>query len=136
MFSNAIIQTWCVVYIKIMLPIKQFGSTGQFLIAHEGVWTHVRESAQQVGSGSKIPCHTWESNLRKGRHSPTLYQLSFIPIHLHLIKNKKIGRRGLNNETSSPKNPCMRGKAIIINNATYSNFEKTKKMQQTNLNNG
>ena len=36
--------------------------------------------AVKVDSGRKIPCRTGESNLRKRRAGPTLYQLSYIPI--------------------------------------------------------
>ena len=39
----------------------------------------VRESAQKVDSGRKITCRTGESNLRRQRASPMLYQLSYIP---------------------------------------------------------
>ena len=41
----------------------------------------VRESALKVDSGRKIPCRTRESNLRRRRASPMLYQLSYIPTH-------------------------------------------------------
>ena len=40
----------------------------------------VRESALKVDSARKIPCRTGESNLRRGRAGPMLYQLSYIPI--------------------------------------------------------
>ena len=39
----------------------------------------IRESALKVDSERKIPCRTGESNLRKRRAGPTLYQLSYIP---------------------------------------------------------
>ena len=39
----------------------------------------VRESALKVGSGRKIPCRTGESNLRRQRAGPMLYQLRYIP---------------------------------------------------------
>ena len=45
-------------------------------VAHEGVRTHVRESALQEESGRKIPRRTGESNLPQRRDGPTLYQLS------------------------------------------------------------
>ena len=48
-------------------------------IANGGVRTHVRESALKVDSGRKNPCSTWESNLRRQRYGPVLYQLSYIP---------------------------------------------------------
>ena len=48
-------------------------------IAHGGVRTHVEESALKVDSGRKIPCRTGESNLRRRRAGPMLYQLSYIP---------------------------------------------------------
>ena len=47
-------------------------------IAHEGVRTHVKESALKVDSNRKIPCRTGESNLRQRRDGPTLYQLSYV----------------------------------------------------------
>ena len=40
----------------------------------------VRESALKVDSRRKIPCRTGESNLRRQRAGPMLYQLSYIPI--------------------------------------------------------
>ena len=40
---------------------------------------NVRESAQKVDSGRKIPCRTEESNLRQRRAGPMLYQLSYVP---------------------------------------------------------
>ena len=39
----------------------------------------VRESALIFNSGRKIPCRTGESNLRRRRAGPMLYQLSYIP---------------------------------------------------------
>ena len=48
-------------------------------VAHEGVRTHVRESALQEESGRKIPRRTGESNLPQRRDGPTLYQLSCNP---------------------------------------------------------
>ena len=43
----------------------------------------VRESALKVDSGrKKNPCRTGESNLRRQRADPTLYQLSYIPTHI------------------------------------------------------
>ena len=39
----------------------------------------VRESALKVDSWRKIPCRTGESNLRRQRAGPTLYQPSYIP---------------------------------------------------------
>ena len=47
-------------------------------IAHGDVRTHVRESALKVDSGRKIPCRTGESNLRRLRAGPTIYQLSYL----------------------------------------------------------
>ena len=41
----------------------------------------VKESALKVDSGRKIPCRTGESNQRRRRAGPTLYQLSYIPTH-------------------------------------------------------
>ena len=41
-------------------------------IVHEGLRTHVRESALKVDSGRKIPCRTGESNLRQRRDVPVL----------------------------------------------------------------
>ena len=38
------------------------------------VRTHVIESALKVDCGRKIPCRTGESNPRKRRDSPVLYQ--------------------------------------------------------------
>ena len=38
----------------------------------------VRESALKVDSGRKIPCRIGESNLRRRRDGPMLYQLSYI----------------------------------------------------------
>ena len=40
----------------------------------------VRESAQKVDSVRKIPCRTGESNLRRQRAGPMLYQLSYIHV--------------------------------------------------------
>ena len=40
----------------------------------------VRESVLKVDSGRKIPCRSGESNLRRLRAGPMLYQLSYIPI--------------------------------------------------------
>ena len=48
----------------------------------------VRESALKLGSGRKIPCRTGESNLSQRRAGPTLYQLSYIPTLLTVLKNK------------------------------------------------
>ena len=56
-------------------------------ITHEGVRTHVRESAPKVDSRRKIPCRTGESNLRQQRDGPILYQLSYIPTP---VKKKEI----------------------------------------------
>ena len=42
----------------------------------------VRESALKVDSGRKIPRRTGDSNLRRRRAGPLLYQLSFIPTPL------------------------------------------------------
>ena len=39
----------------------------------------VKESALKVDPGRKIPCRTKESNLRRRRAGPMLYQLSYIP---------------------------------------------------------
>ena len=39
----------------------------------------VRKSALKVDSGRKIPYHTGESNLRRRRADPMIYQLSYIP---------------------------------------------------------
>ena len=47
-------------------------------IAHGEVGTQ-QESALQADSGRKIPCRTGESNLRRQRAGPMLYQLSYIP---------------------------------------------------------
>ena len=44
-----------------------------------GVRTHARESVLKVDSWRKIPCRTGESNLRRWRAGPILYQLSYIP---------------------------------------------------------
>ena len=52
------------------------------VIAHGGVWTHVKESALKVDSGRKIPCRTGESNLRQRRAELMLQQMmSYIPTH-------------------------------------------------------
>ena len=48
-------------------------------IAHEGCTDTVRESAQKVDSGRKIPCRPGESNLRQRLAGPMFYQLSYIP---------------------------------------------------------
>ena len=48
-------------------------------IAHEGVRTHVRESALKVDSGRIILCRSGESNLRQSSAGPMLYHLSYIP---------------------------------------------------------
>ena len=38
----------------------------------------VRESLLKVASGRKLPCRTEESNLRRQRAGPMLYQLSYV----------------------------------------------------------
>ena len=48
-------------------------------IAHGECTDTVEESTLKVDSGRKIPCRTGESNLRRRRAGPTLYQLSYIP---------------------------------------------------------
>ena len=48
-------------------------------IAHGAFTDTVRESALKVDSRRKIPCRTGESNLRRQRAGPMLYQLSYIP---------------------------------------------------------
>ena len=45
----------------------------------------VRESALKVDCWRKIPSRTGESNLRRQRAGPMLYQLSYIPIQLKWI---------------------------------------------------
>ena len=45
----------------------------------QGCTDTVRESALKVDAGRKIPCRTGESNLRRRRAGPMLYQLSYIP---------------------------------------------------------
>ena len=59
-------------------------------IAHGGVRTHVRESAQKVDSGRKIPCRAGESNLRQRRDGPMLYQLRYILIVLKYLSHTHI----------------------------------------------
>ena len=55
----------------------------------------VRKSALKVDSGRKILCRTGESNLRRWRAGPTLYQLSYIPTPTVLESDlKKGGGRG------------------------------------------
>ena len=49
------------------------------VIAHGGCTDTVRKSALKVDSGGKIPCRTAESNLRRQRAGPMLYQLSYTP---------------------------------------------------------
>ena len=49
----------------------------------------VRESALKVDSGRKIPCRTGESNLRRQRASPMLYQLIYIPTITYKKKEKE-----------------------------------------------
>ena len=44
-----------------------------------GGYAHVRECALKIDSGRKIPCLTGESNLRRQRASPMLYQLNYSP---------------------------------------------------------
>ena len=48
-------------------------------IAREGCTDTIRESALNVVSGRKIPCHIGESNLPQRHAGPMLYQLSYIP---------------------------------------------------------
>ena len=50
-------------------------------IAHEGCTDTVKESAQKIdwGGGEEQNCRTGESNLRRRRAGPMLYQLSHIP---------------------------------------------------------
>ena len=48
-------------------------------IIRRDVWTHTRESAPKVDSGRKIPRRSGESNLRRRRAGPMLYQLSYNP---------------------------------------------------------
>ena len=57
--------------------------------AHEGCTDTVRESAPKVNSGRKIPCRTGESNLRRKRAGPMLYQLSYIPTPNQPTKENK-----------------------------------------------
>ena len=45
----------------------------------QGCTDTVEESALKVDSGREIPCRTGESNLRRQRAGPMLYQLSYIP---------------------------------------------------------
>ena len=45
-----------------------------------------RESALKVDSGRKIPRSTGESNLRRQRAGPTLYQLSYTPIQAETLE--------------------------------------------------
>ena len=59
-------------------------------IAHGKCMDTVRVSGLKVGSGRKIPFHTGESNLRRQRAGPMLYQLSYIPT---------FGTRGPGSET-------------------------------------
>ena len=47
-------------------------------IAHGGYTDTVRESALKIYSGRKISCCTGESNLRRQRAGPMLYQLSYM----------------------------------------------------------
>ena len=57
-------------------------TTGSLTCAQMCTWgctDTVRESARKVYSGRKIPCRTGESNLRRQRAGPMLYQLSYIP---------------------------------------------------------
>ena len=49
---------------------------------NRGLTDTVRESALKVDSGRKIPRRTGESNLRRRRADPILYQLSYIPTPL------------------------------------------------------
>ena len=51
----------------------------------QGYTNTVRESVLKVDSGKKIPCRTGESNLRRQRVGPMLYQLSYIPIQWILV---------------------------------------------------
>ena len=44
------------------------------VIAHVGVWTHVRESALKADSEGKIPCRTGESNLCQRHDGLMLHQ--------------------------------------------------------------
>ena len=48
-----------------------------------GCWDAVRESGVKVNSRRKIPCRAGESNLRRRRAGPMLYQLSYIFTHTH-----------------------------------------------------
>ena len=47
----------------------------------QGCTDTVRESALKGESRRKIPCRTGESNLRRQRAGPMLYQLSYIPAY-------------------------------------------------------
>ena len=51
-------------------------------IVHGGFTDAVGESALTVDSRRKIPCRIVESNLPQRRAGPTIYQLSYIPLHL------------------------------------------------------
>ena len=42
--------------------------------AHRGVWPQVKESVLKIDSGTKIPCHTRESNLHQWRDGLMLHQ--------------------------------------------------------------
>ena len=50
----------------------------------------VKESALEVDSGRKIPCHTGESNLCQWRAGLMLYQMSYIPIFSHDSHGKHV----------------------------------------------
>ena len=41
----------------------------------------LRVSAPKVDPGRKVPCRTGQSNLRRQRAGPMLYQLSYIPAY-------------------------------------------------------
>ena len=68
------------------------------MTACEGCMNARRESALKVDSGGKIPCYVRESNLPQQCASPTLYQLSYIPVPWGKLKTEHMCRH---NHTST-----------------------------------
>ena len=67
----------------------------------------VRESAMTVTCGRKLPCRTGESNLRRQRVGPMLYQLSYIPTHMESFSLYSQVRLNVPGQGSDLFNDCF-----------------------------
>ena len=61
--------TGCLTCAQMLMPVS----------AHRGVWPQVKESVLKIDSGTKIPCHTRESNLHQWRGGLMLHQWAISP---------------------------------------------------------